>query len=222
MPFAPGGMDRDMMLTTESTLAKYEEDMDAELDAVFSLDGDRLKCVPSGLARGINFVESQAMLERRGFEVGDLLRNTEDFDLIRKLEEEDDGLVDSDQVQVDKSKDVTQLTSAANQEIDDIIPDSAATPLTKNAIPTTSAKTRNTDITLLKEWAHVVDVNLPFPDFYEKVPELAHKFPFELDLFQKRAVWHLENGESVFVAAHTSAGKTVVAEYAVALAQKHM
>ena len=32
----------------------------------------------------------------------------------------------------------------------------------------------------------------------------------------------LENNESVFVAAHTSAGKTVVAEYAIALASKHM
>ena len=29
-------------------------------------------------------------------------------------------------------------------------------------------------------------------------------------------------GDSVFVAAHTSAGKTVVAEYAIALANKHM
>ena len=29
-------------------------------------------------------------------------------------------------------------------------------------------------------------------------------------------------GDSVFVAAHTSAGKTVVAEYAIALAEKHM
>jgi superfamily II RNA helicase len=31
----------------------------------------------------------------------------------------------------------------------------------------------------------------------------------------------MENGESVFVAAHTSAGKTVVAEYAVALGRKN-
>lgn len=35
-------------------------------------------------------------------------------------------------------------------------------------------------------------------------------------------MYHLENGDSVFVAAHTSAGKTVVAEYAIALATKHM
>ncbi|CAI7831099.1 unnamed protein product, partial [Closterium sp. NIES-54] len=35
-----------------------------------------------------------------------------------------------------------------------------------------------------------------------------------------QAIIHLERHESVFVAAHTSAGKTVVAEYAFALAAK--
>lgn len=35
-----------------------------------------------------------------------------------------------------------------------------------------------------------------------------------------QAIHCLEKGESVFVAAHTSAGKTVVAEYAFALATK--
>lgn len=48
------------------------------------------------------------------------------------------------------------------------------------------------------------------------------KFPFELDTFQKQAIIHLENHENVFVAAHTSAGKTVVAEYAIAMSQQHM
>ncbi|WIA30222.1 hypothetical protein OEZ86_000313 [Tetradesmus obliquus] len=52
-------------------------------------------------------------------------------------------------------------------------------------------------------------------------PSLALSFPFELDTFQKEAVLHLEAGRSVFVAAHTSAGKTVVAEYAFALAGAH-
>jgi len=42
-----------------------------------------------------------------------------------------------------------------------------------------------------------------------EVPEFAHTFPFPLDTFQKEAIYHLERGESVFVAAHTSAGKTV-------------
>ncbi|XP_023525002.1 DExH-box ATP-dependent RNA helicase DExH11 isoform X2 [Cucurbita pepo subsp. pepo] len=57
--------------------------------------------------------------------------------------------------------------------------------------------------------------------FHELVPDMALDFPFELDTFQKEAIYHLEKGDSVFVAAHTSAGKTVVAEYAFALATKH-
>ncbi|XGW25717.1 hypothetical protein V3C99_006824 [Haemonchus contortus] len=50
---------------------------------------------------------------------------------------------------------------------------------------------------------------------------MAKKYPFELDGFQQAAVVCMEKGESVFVAAHTSAGKTVVAEYAVALCEHH-
>ncbi len=73
-----------------------------------------------------------------------------------------------------------------------------------------------------REWAHIIDVNLDFPEFSTLVPDLAIEFPFELDVFQKRAVYHLEQNESIFVAAHTSAGKTVVAEYAIGLAMKHM
>lgn len=44
----------------------------------------------------------------------------------------------------------------------------------------------------------------------------AKTYPFELDPFQKQAIEYVEKGESVLVAAHTSAGKTVVAEYAIA------
>ena len=51
---------------------------------------------------------------------------------------------------------------------------------------------------------------------------LFFQFPFELDIFQKQAILPLERHECVFVAAHTSAGKTVIAEYAIALAQRHM
>ena len=47
------------------------------------------------------------------------------------------------------------------------------------------------------------------------------QWPFELDPFQKQAIIHIESQENVFVAAHTSAGKTVVAEYAIALSAKH-
>ncbi len=46
----------------------------------------------------------------------------------------------------------------------------------------------------------------------------AREYPFPIDPFQQTAIDCLEAGHSVLVAAHTSAGKTVVAEYAFAMA----
>ena len=49
-------------------------------------------------------------------------------------------------------------------------------------------------------------------------PAKIYKFP--LDPFQAQAVGYIDKNESVLVAAHTSAGKTAVAEYAVATSLK--
>lgn len=48
-------------------------------------------------------------------------------------------------------------------------------------------------------------------------PAPAKEFPFTLDPFQSEAIKCLDSGESVMVSAHTSAGKTVVALYAIAM-----
>lgn len=48
----------------------------------------------------------------------------------------------------------------------------------------------------------------------------AKEYPFVLDPFQKEAILCLQNSQSVLVSAHTSAGKTVVAEYAIAMSLK--
>ena len=47
-------------------------------------------------------------------------------------------------------------------------------------------------------------------------PQPARVYKFTLDPFQEVAIHAIERGESVLVSAHTSAGKTVVAEYAIA------
>lgn len=73
-----------------------------------------------------------------------------------------------------------------------------------------------------RNWAHVVDLDHKLDNFHDVVPNMAREWPFELDTFQQEAVYHLEQGDSVFVAAHTSAGKTVVAEYAIAMANRNM
>lgn len=61
-------------------------------------------------------------------------------------------------------------------------------------------------------------MELPKP---QKSDKPAKEYPFQLDPFQAQAVGYIENEESVLVAAHTSAGKTAVAEYAIAKALKN-
>lgn len=68
------------------------------------------------------------------------------------------------------------------------------------------------------ETEHAFIDESPVDDFHERIAEPAKTYPFELDDFQKRAILHIEQQNFVFVAAHTSAGKTAIAEYAVALA----
>ena len=48
--------------------------------------------------------------------------------------------------------------------------------------------------------------------------KMAKTYPFTLDPFQQVSVACLERNESVLVSAHTSAGKTAVAEYSIAMA----
>jgi superfamily II RNA helicase len=66
-------------------------------------------------------------------------------------------------------------------------------------------------IALPPDWTEYKDRPFTMPEKPAKV------YPFNLDPFQKQAVYCIEKGESVLVAAHTSAGKTAVAEYAIAM-----
>ncbi|CAL1567665.1 unnamed protein product [Knipowitschia caucasica] len=66
------------------------------------------------------------------------------------------------------------------------------------------------------------EVALPACDEYKplrpRVGKAAKEYPFILDPFQREALLCIDNNQSVLVSAHTSAGKTVCAEYAIALA----
>lgn len=66
------------------------------------------------------------------------------------------------------------------------------------------------------------EVALPADDEYmplrPRVGQAAKEYPFILDAFQREAILCIDNNQSVLVSAHTSAGKTVCAEYAIALA----
>ena len=59
--------------------------------------------------------------------------------------------------------------------------------------------------------------------FYQQVPksEWPMEYDFDPDDFQKRAFLRITQGKHVFVSAHTSAGKTVTAEWAIAQSLTH-
>ncbi|KAG9355037.1 hypothetical protein JZ751_001750 [Albula glossodonta] len=57
-----------------------------------------------------------------------------------------------------------------------------------------------------------------FQQLKPRVGKAAKEYPFILDPFQREAILCIDNNQSVLVSAHTSAGKTVCAEYAIALA----
>lgn len=56
----------------------------------------------------------------------------------------------------------------------------------------------------------------PYTPLVPSTSAPAKEYTFVLDPFQKEAILCIENNQSVLVSAHTSAGKTVVAEYAIA------
>ncbi|KAF7324776.1 hypothetical protein MKEN_00519400 [Mycena kentingensis (nom. inval.)] len=74
------------------------------------------------------------------------------------------------------------------------------------------------------ELRHQVRHQVAVPSGYNYIPISKHvppakpdrEYKFELDPFQRVSIYAIQRNESVLVSAHTSAGKTVVAEYAIA------
>ncbi|KAF3927535.1 hypothetical protein AA313_de0202882 [Arthrobotrys entomopaga] len=197
-PFSPGGLDI-------GTANERAEDLEAaEVGYDFAIGKDGMLQIAPGLLRGLNLEPETAELSEEddtdGFQFGDIQP-------IRKPK------------QAKETNPQQKMSVAAVSElegIDDLLPVEFPLLAPRGQLASSSLKSRG------KEWAHMVDINQDLTNFRELVPNMAREWPFELDNFQKEAVYHLENGDSVFVAAHTSAGKTVVAEYAIALASKHM
>ncbi|KAJ3480918.1 hypothetical protein NLG97_g7952 [Lecanicillium saksenae] len=211
-PFAPGGLEG-----VEATAALEDQVLGDpngdgqtsgnKLDRVIQFtDGGLLQIAP-GLDRGIDFGKKKSQQDQ---EAEDAVQHVLEEAPERATGEEskEDG-EQPDDAEEDEDED-------GDDEIDDILPVEFPSLEPHGVLATSRAKKAG------KEWAHMVDIRKEMTNFRELVPDMAREWPFELDTFQKEAVYHLENGDSVFVAAHTSAGKTVVAEYAIALAAKHM
>ncbi|KAJ1505744.1 hypothetical protein HMI54_002737 [Coelomomyces lativittatus] len=210
----------------------------------FENDLTSLVTIPPGLDRGIMLPETMES-EDSTFQSHSLLDIamkpilTLETDLLQPLaydENEHEYEMKDENIE---EKDVTGSSSQPSPvgHVETTMSLLSLTPPTKNSweatldevLPTSTSDSSNmTSTSLVKkkktskdqvDWAY--EVTDPMIQFDTLVPDMAISFPFTLDVFQKQAVYHLEQGHSVFVAAHTSAGKTVVAEYAIGLSQLH-
>jgi antiviral helicase SKI2 len=213
-PFAPGGLEgveaaaalEEQMLKANSTTLNNASKLERVIN--FSSEEGLLE-IPPGFTRGLDFSAKKVKVDQNEAE-----------DIEKTLDEEPDKeiLGQNGEENGDKGEitEVEETSEDEEEDIDSMLPVEFPALEPHGALAASSAKRGG------REWAHMVDVKREITNFQELVPDMAREWPFELDTFQKEAIYHLENGDSVFVAAHTSAGKTVVAEYAIALAAKHM
>ncbi|KAJ3353531.1 hypothetical protein GGF32_002946, partial [Allomyces javanicus] len=215
VPFTPGGLD-DVQIQPAATMHLAD----------LLVDGQLLTAAP-GLDRGLVMHDDEDAGRDDAVDWVQLMTRGQDeeMDVMEQLMAEqtiDDHVAEVELPAAPAATDDAVSTTTADENGEDlaILDVELDTP---GATTTASARAAAAaaDLAVTKrEWAHMVTD--PMTHFHTLVPDMAHKYPFELDVFQKQAVYHLERGDSVFVAAHTSAGKTVVAEYAIALAQRHM
>ncbi|OQE32074.1 hypothetical protein PENSTE_c001G00960 [Penicillium steckii] len=218
-PFAPGGLEgvealAEMEADIQGPEQKRSGGKQTGLDRIIDFGSDGgLLTVPPGFTRGHVFEEGKSKDSAEGDQEVEQALLQEESNL--EVDEQEKAAEDTAPQNVEVSGE-NGLSDDEEEDIDALLPVEFAALEPRNPLLAGIQKQKG------KEWAHVVDVNKEITNFSELVPDMAREWPFELDTFQKEAVYHLENGDSVFVAAHTSAGKTVVAEYAIALASKHM
>ncbi|XP_067618075.1 superkiller complex protein 2 [Eurosta solidaginis] len=199
-PFWPGGLD-------EPTRNIKKLNIDIDL-------GAELLTLPPGFHKGYKFEDSnrQTNTSRGGTSTKqdkvNLLENLEkDLDVQEWLKLTEKPTVEAP---------VTAITSSTEfKDLEEHI-------MNAELQPVLEISNTNTKTAFCSEWAEMLDISQPITNFKERIPCPAMTYPFELDVFQKQAIIKLEERQYVFVAAHTSAGKTVVAEYAIALSQRDL
>jgi antiviral helicase SKI2 len=211
-PFAPGGLESVEATAVLEDLAQagatVGPDSISKLERVIKLGpGGNLLDVAPGLDRGIDFAKKKSKAEE------------DEARAVEEVLDQEPELGPGEMEETEQPEDVDDRYGSDVGDGEDI---DAILPVEFPALEPNGALAPSSTRKAGREWAHMVDIKRDIPNFRYLVPDMARTWPFELDTFQKEAIYHLESGDSVFVAAHTSAGKTVVAEYAIALAARHM
>ncbi|KAF5305755.1 hypothetical protein FQR65_LT07651 [Abscondita terminalis] len=180
------------------------------------LNNNDLLAIPPGFKQGLLFEDDGCTVKAEVDQELQLPNKSNNVVNLLDILNDDQNLVGLWETVEKKENDLDlQSTKTADiPEEEEIIPKEP--PLLKISKCEDNKSLKNT------EWAVNLDTAKSVKDFRKRIPEMALEYEFELDTFQKLAILQLEKHNHVFVAAHTSAGKTVVAEYAIALSQRHM
>uniref|UniRef100_W8B7G6 Helicase SKI2W n=1 Tax=Ceratitis capitata TaxID=7213 RepID=W8B7G6_CERCA len=198
-PFWPGGFDE-----PPREIKKLDVDLDL---------GSELLTVPPGFQKGYNFEDTKLESQFGGM----VISKSDNVNLLENLEKDLDV-----QEWLKLSEEPVKSDSLNNFNDSMDFKDIEEHIMSADLKPVLEISNTNTKSAFNSEWAEMVDITHPIDNFKEKIPCPAMTYPFELDVFQKQAILKLEERQYVFVAAHTSAGKTVVAEYAIALSQRDL
>lgn len=222
-PFWPGGFPE---LDISSNAGVESEEIDFENDLLH---------IAPGMSHGIQFksdghtpVSENTAVDIQESEVekpeeDEVKPDFEPFNLMDIMKQEDDLLGLWKQNVAETPKEVNSPGEKMIIESIDVRGDELKVLPEKDSVPVLNiSKAPPLSQQKASEWAEKIDETLPVYDFHQRIPKMAHTYKFDLDPFQQQAILKVEEHSNVFVAAHTSAGKTVVAEYAIALSKKHM
>jgi len=208
LPFQPASVG--LEIEREKLTDDVDNDAHLSLSAGDKFPQDNLSCLFSSLALN-NSVSKDIFLYSKSIEA-ELLNDL-------KLSSECDNLWNlSEPAEVSPCLKSRESSNFATKQESDEKSLQEFLNVAKSAVVEISIKSEKSPSVLNNtEFAEVLDVNQVLPPFNELVSSPAFTYPFELDTFQKQAILCIEDKKNIFVAAHTSAGKTVVAEYAIAL-----
>lgn len=172
-PFWPGGFDE----PNETIMDLVIDNSDFE---------DNLLSVAPGFQNGIDYSHRKKKKTEEP--------ESSNIDLLSVLEGKDDDIFKIEEQlssPMKKPADTGLITLSANVD-EELLEIKSATSLS-DVLKIKDTRTQQT----VAEWAEIIDISQPVKNFHQRVADMAHQYPFELDTFQKQAILKLEDHHHV-------------------------